>query len=302
MRLHYLWLLVALLPFVGCATQSRQSALGLVSKTDAEGPALPDFSTAKTAAEVSPFLDDLDPLVRLAAARRLGQFRDASAVPALRRRLEHEPGALVMGTGGPKPAMIVALGKIGGAEAEAAIVDTLRRYLRKGPVVADHIYRDGDYYGVVRACIIVLRNWPQDEHVVALLQTLTDEQNWRGRLDSVLQEAAASSLLAGEMQRTGALTRQAQVRFLLERLTARGGGHKSDWAKPGVKTPEAACNTAAMALLVDAGSEAAPLVQAALRANPPLDVARAEALQAVLNQIRYAPPPETRRAPTPSRD
>lgn len=275
----------------GCrSTVGSRDAITVTSATQVAQPstavATPKATKPNTNIEADGTLEDKDPRQRIAAARHLGASGDAAvAVPILVERLGREQRIPELGLETPRSEMVEALGALGGAEATAAICEVLKDYLHRGPRLKDHIYRDGDYYGVVRAALVALRLQPLDTETAELLRSIASDPKWAARLNSVLQEEAWRVVLEDEMRRAELTTNAERISYLLELLTASGSGHKSDWLRPGIKTPTAARNSAITKALSEFGSEALEKLDKARTTTAPSNVSRLEALAMVRARI-----------------
>jgi len=210
----------------------------------------PEIARTTTVSELQAFLQSSDEVMRIAAARRLGQLGNPEAVSLLMDRFAKEPYQAAMdSTPYVKIEIIEALGKIGGEEAKKSLLNIFNTYWKQGPKSKRYVWEDSDYASVVPATLEALYTWKDEKEIFDMFRSIYLEE--RKIPDWSTRQKAYELYLRAKMAKEGLVTVEQSIKYLSPMLTSRGAGQAEDWVKgkEGVKTLEALKNGAIVAIL-----------------------------------------------------
>jgi len=218
--------------------------------------AIKDIESAKTPAQVKPFLawDDLD--VVKAALAKLGRIGDDQAVTVLKDALAAQKRQAGTGDEGLAAAAITALGATARPDARQTVTQTLDTYLKDGPLVQGPYSHIGDtqYYNTLHAAIAAAGR-SDDPEMDKKLQAVAEDPS---RFYTV-REAAREAMLNRQIRREKLDKPADRVGMLLTQADFPGALAENTWSgkTPGDKTPAAIKQSVIEKLILAEGWDAA---------------------------------------------
>jgi hypothetical protein len=187
---------------------------------------MPDaIKKVTTASGLKPFMQEKDSFSHVAAIRRLGEIEGAKAIETLKSYLVKGNTTLEYSyVPIEKLEVIRTLGRIGTEQAKMILLDTLKIYWEKGPVLANDFkdnkgyYRDDkDFSNMVPELLKALYRWSSDNDIYVYAKTIAesnDVKNYYGGIDGIGQRAWEISI-KGEMLRKNITAEKDSAKFLL---------------------------------------------------------------------------------------
>jgi len=146
-----------------------------------------DINNIKNASELKPYLNGRDDFRQAAAIRKLGEIEGAKAVDTLKNYLKRD--STVMGYDAlvslTKLEAVRTLGRIGSEQAKTLLLDTLKLYLEKGPILPDkykddkrYFQDDRDFTYIVPELLKALYKWSSDNQVYEYIKNSNQSKNY----------------------------------------------------------------------------------------------------------------------------
>jgi hypothetical protein len=185
-----------------------------------------DIQKITTASGLKPYLDNDDSFIQAAAIRRLGEIEGDKAVDTLKGYLVKKETSLEINViQVQKLEAVRTVGRIGSELAKTTLLDALRNYWEKGPVLADRFkdnkgyYRDDeDFSNMVPELLKALYRWSLDDKVYEYAKTIAeskDVKNYYGGIDGIGQRAW-EVCLNNQMSKKKITAEKDSAKFLLD--------------------------------------------------------------------------------------
>jgi hypothetical protein len=186
-----------------------------------------DINNIKNASELKPYLNGDDTYRQTAAIRKLGEIEGVKAVDTLKNYLKRDSSGIGFDAlpSLTKLEAIRTLGRIGSEQAKTILLDFLKLYLKKGPILPDKYKDDKRYYDydrnftyAVPELLKALYKWSSENDVYDYAKSIAesnDVKKYYGGPDGIGQRAW-EIYIKGELLKKGIVEEKISITYLLD--------------------------------------------------------------------------------------
>ncbi len=172
--------------------------------------------------ELQPFLESKDGLTKMAAIRRLGEIEGSRAIGKLS---EYCTLATIPLPSSRKLEAIRTLGRIDSEKAKSVVLDLLKQYWKRGPLLPEKakgdkkfFEMDEDFTYTVPELLKALYKWSSDEDVFEMAKTISLSEDVKKYYHGEIGHSSWEINLKGEMLRKGIIEEKDTIKYLLDRV------------------------------------------------------------------------------------